>query len=95
MLLRKVRMQFFHHIAYQTATAQQVAAQLFNELLKTRFPLRPRRVLIGFGNRRADGQVIADIQRQRFNQDGLVTLPSRIHMGFRLRLPSACEGKMR
>ena len=67
-------MQFFHHVAHQAAPAQQVAAQLFDELLEAGLALGACRVLMRFGNRRADGQEVADEQRQRFDLDVLITL---------------------
>jgi hypothetical protein len=70
----RVGVQFVHHVAHQAAAAQQVAAQLFNELLEACFALGARRVLVGLGNRRADRQVVADEQRQRFDLDVLVAL---------------------
>ena len=67
-------MQFLHHVAHQAAATQQVAAQLFDELLEARLTLSTSRILMGFGHRRTDGQVVADEQRQRFDLDALVTL---------------------
>ncbi len=59
-------MQLFH-VAHRAAATQQVTAQLFDELLEARLALRARRILMGFGHRRADGQVVADKQRQRLS----------------------------
>ena len=76
-----VRVQFFHHVAHEAAAAQQVAAKLFDELLEARLALGAGRFLMRFGNRRADGQEVADEQRQRFDLDVLVTLQAPIEMG--------------
>ncbi|KAG1605525.1 hypothetical protein G6F45_014162 [Rhizopus arrhizus] len=67
-------MQFLHHVTHEAAPAQQVAAELFAELLEARLALGAGRVLVGFWHRRADGQEIADEQRQRFDLDVLVAL---------------------
>jgi hypothetical protein len=58
--------QFLHHVAHQAAPAQ-VAAKLLDELLEARLALGAGRVLVRLGNRRADGQEVADEQRQRFD----------------------------
>ena len=44
-------MQFFHHVAHQAAPAQQVPAQLFNELLEARFALGAGGGFFGGSNR--------------------------------------------
>ena len=44
-------MQFFHHVAHQAAATQQVAAQLFDELLEARLALGAGCILMGFGHR--------------------------------------------
>ncbi|KAG0957497.1 hypothetical protein G6F31_012471 [Rhizopus arrhizus] len=67
-------MQFLHHVTHEAAPAQQVAAELFDELLEARLALGAGRVLVGLGNRRADREVVADEQRQRLDGDVLVTL---------------------
>ncbi|MDT4876515.1 hypothetical protein FQZ97_1119520 [compost metagenome] len=51
-----------------------MAAKLFDELLEARLALGPGRVLVGFGHWRADGQEVADKQRQRLDLDVLVAL---------------------
>ena len=67
-------MQLLHHVAHQTAPAQQMAAELFDELLEACLALGASRFLMGLGNRRADGEEVADEQRQRFDLDVLVAL---------------------
>ncbi|HIH4893261.1 TPA: hypothetical protein ACYSB0_005315 [Citrobacter freundii] len=69
-----IGMQFLHHIAHQAPAAQQVAAKLFDKLLETRLALGAGCVLMGFGNRCADGEEVADEQRQRLDLDVLVAL---------------------
>ena len=56
------------------ALLDEVAAKLLGELLESRLALRAGRVLVRFGNRRADGEVVADEQRQRFDGDVLIAL---------------------
>ena len=51
-----------------------MAAELFDELLEAGLALGAGRILMGFGNGRADGQEVADEQRQRFDLDVLVAL---------------------
>lgn len=70
----RIGVQFLHHVAHQTAATQQVTAQLLDELLEARLALGAGRVLVGFWHWRADGQEIADEQRQRFDLDVLVAL---------------------
>ena len=70
----RVGVQFLHHVTHQTAPAHKVAAQLFDELLEPRLAMRAGRLLMRFGNRRADGQEVANEQRQRFDLDVLVAL---------------------
>jgi hypothetical protein len=67
-------MQFFHHVAHQAAPAQQVAAQLFNELLEARLALGAGGLLVRLGDWCADREVVADEQRQRLDLDVLVAL---------------------
>src|SRR3546814_10762145 len=67
-------MQFFHHVAHQAAPAQQVAAQLFNELLEARLALGAGGLLVSLGDWCADREVVADEQRQRLDLDVLVAL---------------------
>ncbi len=57
-------MQLFNYVAHQAASAHQVTAELFDELLEARLALRSGCVLMGFRNRCADRQEIADEQRQ-------------------------------
>ena len=51
-----------------------MAAELFDELLEARLALGAGRFLVCFGDRCADGQEVADEQRQRFDLDVLVAL---------------------
>ncbi len=37
---RSIRVQFVHHVAHETAPAQQVSAKLFDELLEACLALR-------------------------------------------------------
>nr|ALP00396.1 Orf1 [Pseudomonas putida] len=65
-------LDLFVHVLDQTAPAQQVAAELFDELFEAGAPLRARRHLMCFGNGRADSQEVAHVQRHRLDQDVLV-----------------------
>lgn len=67
-------MQLFNYVAHQAAPAHQMAAELFDELLEACLALRAGGFLMGFGNRRANRQEVADEQRQRFYLDVLVAL---------------------
>src|SRR3546814_20852281 len=53
----RVGMQFFHHVAHQAAPAQQVAAQLFNELLEARLALGAGGLLVSLGDRSEERRV--------------------------------------
>lgn len=67
-------MDFLEHVLDQAVPAQQMPAELFDELLEARPPLRTCRILMGFGHRRADRQKVAHVERQRLDQDVLVAL---------------------
>ena len=51
-----------------------MAGELVHELLEAGEALGARRVLVGGWDRSVDGQGVADEQRHRFDQDGLVAL---------------------
>ena len=60
----------------RAAPAQQVAAELFDELLEARLALGAGRFLVRLGNRRTDGQEVAAEQRQCLDFDVLIALQS-------------------
>ena len=67
-------MQFLHHITHQAAPAQQMAPELFDELLEAGLALSAGRILMRFRHGRAHREEVADEQRQRFDLDVLVAL---------------------
>lgn len=67
-------MQFLHHIPHQAAPAQQMATELFDELLEAGLALGASGVLVGLWYGRAHREEIADEQRQCFDGNVLVAL---------------------
>src|SRR3989338_8446951 len=60
----------------QATPALQVPTQLLHELGEAKLALGTGCVLMSLGNWRADGEVVADIERQSLDQDVLVALQS-------------------
>src|SRR3546814_11476501 len=66
----------------------QVPGELFDELLEPRPALRPRSFRVRLRDWRYHGPVVAQEQRQRLDQDRLVTIPPFEQTGQPVRTPT-------
>ena len=69
----------FHHIAHQALARRQPLADLGDKELKALIAHAAGRVLLGFGQRRRDGEIVTDKKTKRFQDDRNVAIrPGRV-----------------